>query len=112
MIAGQFSAAKIGTVEALVPMPIPIRIRVTRSCCQVWLRPDPMTEKRQKIPAMKIVARRPRWKLRGSDNQQPKRAAARYGAALMNPTIHGSMPVSREIPNASGKDKFAPFEPV
>ena len=58
--AGEFSAAKIGIVDALVPIPSPSSRRQTRSCGHVWQKADPRTEKRQKIAETKIVPRRPK----------------------------------------------------
>lgn len=46
----------------------------------------PMTGQRQKLAEKKIVPRRPKRELRGSDNQQPKKAVPMYGAALTRPT--------------------------
>lgn len=49
-LAGQFSAQKIGTVEALQPMPMPRSNRVTRSCCQFCVTAEPITENKQNMP--------------------------------------------------------------
>lgn len=50
----------MGTVEALQPMPIPRRMRVAKSSCQVWLNAEPMTGKKQKTAEKKMVPRRPK----------------------------------------------------
>jgi hypothetical protein len=78
IVAGLFSAAKMGTDEPFAPMPIPSRMRVTwtvvyqhaqcspgsaartKSCCQDCENAEPITEKRQKMPAKKIAPRRPK----------------------------------------------------
>jgi hypothetical protein len=60
--AGTFSAEKIGTVEALLPMPTPNSRRVTKSCCQFWVNADPMTEKQQKMAEKKICIAVNAWR--------------------------------------------------
>ncbi len=40
--AGEFSAAKTGTVDPLAPMPIPRRRRTMKSSHQFWVKPDAM----------------------------------------------------------------------
>lgn len=61
----------MGTVEALAPIPIPRRRRVTKSCCQFWQNADPMTGIKQKMAEKNITPRRPKMKLSGSDSQHP-----------------------------------------
>lgn len=58
-----------------------------RSCIHVSQKALPRTGQRQKLAEKKIVPRRPKRELRGSDNQQPKKAVPMYGAALTRPTI-------------------------
>ena len=58
--AGTFSAAKMGTVDALEPIPRPSNKRQTKSCSQVWQRPEPMTGRKQKMALKKIAPRRPK----------------------------------------------------
>lgn len=72
--AGEFSAAKMGTVLAFAPMPMPRRTRQPSSCGQVWEKALPMTGQRQKLAAKKIAPRRPKKLLSGSESQQPMRA--------------------------------------
>jgi hypothetical protein len=55
ILAGEFSAAKIGTLEPLRPMPIPISRRVMKSCSHVCDSAPPMGVRRQKMALMKIV---------------------------------------------------------
>lgn len=55
MDAGLFSAANIGTVEALIPIPTPRSILVTNNCCQLRVRAPPIGVSKQKIAEMKIV---------------------------------------------------------
>lgn len=88
MTAGVFSAQKIGIVEAFRPIPIPRRRRTTNNCIQFWVTAEPMGVRTQKIDAMKIVPRRPRIRLQGSESQHPRQALAMYGAALTIPTSH------------------------
>jgi len=59
MTAGAFSAAKIGTQAPFKPIPMPIRIRVMKSCSHVRVMPPPIGVSKQKIAEMKIVPRRP-----------------------------------------------------
>lgn len=54
-MAGEFSAAKIGTEEPLRPIPIPIRRRVMKSCSHVCVSAPPIGVKRQNMALMKIV---------------------------------------------------------
>lgn len=74
--AGAFSAAKIGTVAPLHPIPMPRRRRVMKSCshaglCQIWSLPyslgnslcetaDPIGDRAQKMADTKMQPRRPR----------------------------------------------------
>ena len=53
--AGLFSAAKIGTVEALMPIPMPSRSLVIKSCGQFCVKAPPMGVIKQKMAEMKIV---------------------------------------------------------
>ena len=55
MDAGLFSAAKMGTVDALIPIPIPRSSLVARSCSQFWVTAPPMGVIKQNIAEMKIV---------------------------------------------------------
>jgi hypothetical protein len=55
ILAGEFSAAKIGTDEPFKPIPIPIKRRVMKSCCHDCETAPPMGVKRQKMALMKIV---------------------------------------------------------
>ena len=58
--AGAFSAQKIGTVDALDPIPMPRRKRVMRSSHQVWVKAEPMTDRQQNMAEKKMVPRRPK----------------------------------------------------
>jgi hypothetical protein len=64
----------------------------------------------------KMQPRRPKKLLRGSEHQQPKKAEAMYGPALIRPCNHWLRAASGlslvGIPSAVGKDRLAPFEPV
>ena len=71
MRAGEFSAAKMGTVDPFAPIPIPSRRRVMKSSFQVWVKAPPMTGKKQKIAEKKMVPRRPNQLFNGSESQQP-----------------------------------------
>jgi hypothetical protein len=55
ILAGEFSAAKIGTDEPFNPIPIPINKRVMNSCSHDCETAPPMGVKRQKMALMKIV---------------------------------------------------------
>lgn len=55
ILAGEFSAAKIGTEEPFRPMPMPMRRRVMKSCSQFWLTAPPIGVRRQKMALMKMV---------------------------------------------------------
>lgn len=67
MDAGVFSAEKTGTVTSLRPIPTPKSTRQTASWPQVWEQAMPIGARREKIAAMKIVWRRPRMLLMGSE---------------------------------------------
>lgn len=71
MDAGEFSAAKTGIVDALVPIPIPSSRRQANSCGHVWVKAEPMTDRQQNIAEKKMVPRRPKRWFNGWDNQQP-----------------------------------------
>lgn len=85
---GLFSAAKIGTVEPLAPMPRPRMRRTTKSVCHECVKPEAMGVAMRIRAVMKIVPRRPKKLLSGSESQQPSAAEARYGAALMTCSAH------------------------
>jgi len=55
ILAGEFSAAKIGTDEPFKPIPIPINKRVMKSCSQDCETAPPIGVRRQKMALMKIV---------------------------------------------------------
>jgi hypothetical protein len=55
ILAGEFSAAKIGTEEPLRPIPMPMSRRVIKSCSHDWAKAPPIGVSRQKIALMKIV---------------------------------------------------------
>jgi hypothetical protein len=126
--AGAFSEPKTGTVVDftgqtlegresryevdLQPIPMPMSNLVTKSCSQVWASPEPMTGKPQNTPAMKIDQRRPVNQLTGSVSHTPMMQDDMNGAALIRPTIHGSIPSGRPTPRASGNERLAPLDPV
>ena len=58
--AGVVSAAYIGMVEALTPIPKPRNKRQTRSCCQVCVNAEPRTKANDNIAAKRIAPRRPK----------------------------------------------------
>jgi hypothetical protein len=66
----------MGIVEAFRPIPTPINNRVTKSCSQLWVKAEPMTEKQQKMAAMNMTGLRPSQLFKGSDSQQLKREEA------------------------------------
>lgn len=68
IVAGAFSAAKIGTVEPFAPIPRPRIRRTTKSCSQFFVKPDAIGVTIRMIAVMKMVPRRPNMRLRGSDN--------------------------------------------
>jgi hypothetical protein len=88
MEAGAFSAQKIGTVEALEPIPIPRRKHVIRSSHEVWVTAEPMTERQQNLAEKKMVPRLPQYFFKGSDIQQPRKEEAIYGPEFTKPTSH------------------------
>jgi hypothetical protein len=55
ILAGEFSAAKMGTDEPFKPMPIPISRRVMKSCSHDCETAPPMGVRRQKMALMKMV---------------------------------------------------------
>lgn len=55
ILAGEFSAAKIGTDEPFNPIPIPMRRRVMKSCSHDCERAPPIGVRRQNMALMKIV---------------------------------------------------------
>jgi hypothetical protein len=57
ILAGEFSAAKIGTEEPLRPIPMPMSRRVMKSCSHDWAKAPPIGVSRQKIALMKIVCK-------------------------------------------------------
>lgn len=59
ILAGLFSAAKMGTEAPFRPMPMPIKMRVMKSCSQVCVKAPPIGVMRQKIAETKMVPRRP-----------------------------------------------------
>ena len=71
ILAGEFSAANTGIVDALLPIPTPSRRRHTNSCGQFWVKAEPSTAAKQKKAETKIVPRRPTRKFKGCDSQQP-----------------------------------------
>ena len=71
MVAGEFSAANTGIVDALEPIPIPSSRRHANNWGHVCVKAEPMTETKQKMADTNIVPRRPmRW-FNGWDSQQP-----------------------------------------
>ena len=113
MVAGEFSAAKTGIVDAFVPIPIPSKQRQAKSCGQFTVKAEPITEAKQNSAEMNMVPRRPSVWFKGCDIQQPldivshvpqipstqsqwtyQSAAAKYGAALTSPRIHTSFGLS------------------
>ena len=71
MVAGEFSAANTGIVDALLPIPTPSKRRQANSCGQVCVNAEPNTAAKQKKAETKIVPRRPTRKFKGCDSQQP-----------------------------------------
>jgi hypothetical protein len=79
ILAGVFSAAYTGTVEALGPIPNPRRNRQMKSWYQFWVVADPMTDNVQKMPQKKMVPRRPKMLFKGSVSQHPTSHEPMYG---------------------------------
>lgn len=57
--AGEFSAANTGTVDALLPIPIPSRQRQKKSWTQFFVNAAPITEAKQNTAEKNIVPLRP-----------------------------------------------------
>jgi len=55
ILAGEFSAAKMGTEEPFRPIPIPMSRRVMKSCSQDCETAPPIGVRRQNMALMKIV---------------------------------------------------------
>ena len=69
--AGEFSAAKIGTVAPFTPIPMPRIKRTTRRVFQLWVKPDAIGVAIRISALMKMAPRRPKRLFRGSASQQP-----------------------------------------
>lgn len=83
--AGAHSAAYIGTVADLAPIPSPRQKRATKRLGQDWTTPSQIEVTAATKQEMKMVPRRPKTRLSGSVNQQPSTAQARYGAETTRP---------------------------
>ena len=55
IIVGAVSIEKTGTVTSLWPISITSKMRVTMSCCQLWVRVMPIEARREKTATMKMV---------------------------------------------------------
>lgn len=75
-LVGAFSAEKTGTVTSFRPIPMPSSIRQATSWPQVCVTAMPKGAMSEKMAAMKMVLRRPRNSLKGSDIH-----AVLYGSA-------------------------------
>jgi hypothetical protein len=112
--AGDTSAPIIGVTLAFAPIPTPSKNLHAKSCCHVRVQAPPMTLAKQKMPLRKIAPLLPKTNsLRGSENQQPTRLAARYVTALTPANIQVavvflSCPFWSARPNSVGQLRFAP----
>lgn len=107
MAAGEFSAAKTGTVTSFNPMPTPRSTRQIANSHQSCVVADPRGARTEKIAATKIVPLRPMKLLKGSEihavlqrrvretidgllhsTETYKKAMAIYGHELTNPISH------------------------
>ncbi|KAL8771818.1 MAG: hypothetical protein Q9194_004764 [Teloschistes cf. exilis] len=83
--AGAHSAAYTGTVADLAPIPKPRTKRAAKRLGQDCTTPSQMEVTAATKQEMKMVPRRPKYRLSGSVNQQPRMAQARYGAPTTRP---------------------------
>lgn len=58
--AGEFSAAKMGTVTPFAPMPNPRMSLTTKRVCHEWVKAEPRGVAKSTMAVMKMVLRRPR----------------------------------------------------
>ena len=86
IFVGATSAEKTGTVTSFRPIPMPSSTRHAASWPQCCVVAEPMGAKRLKMAARKIVPRRPRRWLMGSDSQQAlsRKQLAKSVAAMYN----------------------------
>jgi hypothetical protein len=99
MDGGAVSAAYIGTVANLGPMPKPSMNRATNIAHQVATNPCQRHVIADKAHAMKIVPRRPNQWLNGTVSQELIKAQQRYGAELTRPTSQALREESSPMPN-------------
>ena len=83
--AGAHSALYTGTVDDFEPIPRPRKNRATKRFTQEFATPSQIEATAAMKQLMKIVPRRPKYRLRGSVSQHPKTAQARYGAPTTRP---------------------------
>jgi len=112
ILAGEFSAARTGTVAPLAPIPIPMTRRTTKRVSHECVKAEAIGVAIKIRAVMKIVPRRPKKRFKGSDNQQPSAALPIYGPAFTTPTNHSSAWEPLPMPNSCGKPRFAPLLPV
>lgn len=99
MGGGAHSAAKIGVVADLGPMPNPRKKRAMNIAQYVDTKPCQRQVIALKQHVMKIVPRRPNQWLKGTVSQQPIMAQQRYGAELIRPTSQVSLDLLPAMPN-------------
>lgn len=89
-LGGAHSAAKIGVVADLGPIPNPRKKRAMNMWYQVFVNACQKHARAEIKQAMKMVPRRPKARFMGSVSQHPTTAQQRYGAELHSPRSHES----------------------
>lgn len=92
-LGGAHSAAKIGVVADLGPIPNPRKKRAMNMWYHVFANACQKQAAAEIKQEMKMVPRRPKRRFMGSVSQHPIRAQQRYGAELQSPRSQ----VSREL---------------
>ena len=99
MAGGVVSAAYIGTVADLGPIPKPRKNLAINMCHQVLVNPCQKQARAENKQVMKMVPRRPNRLLNGTVSQQPIKAQHRYGAEFRRPVSQVDRESSPAMPN-------------